>query len=465
MTLYQQLTPEAQTALIHDIAEYRNTVLPRLVAYGKSVPSSEIPSIVKGAEFLSYWPQYASFVQKAIHSTVNLHRIVYSLQYLMGLLSDELSAEMTVNTPDGRRVIVLSQTQSLRRGRPTAAESEQRRRDEEAAARAQALAHLTGNVISTSDPAPIDTSRPTDTSRRKHDTEPDLFSAAVAESIHTSESIHTQQPSSADANNPAPQQPSSDNPAPNQPSSADAQSALPSTVSASYSEGVLEPSAVLPRLRELKWAMPDALSVSVSELRDLYAVRANESNTAKMLLEQGASIAEMSEHTRAAKEAERSITHTLRQVDEHLAWLYVMLTEVNADWQNILERRAKQTGTHPDKLIILLKPYALKQAAVSADSMRSSEWFNRTLASCRKANDAAIAAATRDPEKDKEMHKMDAYIRRKDLKVSAKRLSTMQLYRAKLADMGADSDSLSAYDVFISAVAQELAEAENTRNT
>lgn len=447
--LYQQLSSDEQTALIHQIAEYRNTVLPRLVAYGKTVPQAEIPAIIQGADYLAYWPQYASFADKAHHATSSLHRIVYSLQYLMGILSDELSAEMTVNTPDGRRVIVLSQSQTLRRGRPTAAESEQRRRDEEAAARAQALAHLTGHAISTSDAAPVDTSRPSDTSRRKQDTEPDLFAAAVAEAVHSSSA-------ESDKSDNAEQRASVDNP--DDSSHSSYSSSIEAPVLASTFD--LDPSSTLPRLRELRWAMSDILSTSVSELRDLYAVRATESNAAKNLLQQGASIAEMSGHTQAAKVAERRIVHILREVDAQMAWLYVMLTEVNRKWDNnILERRSSQLGIHSDKLISMLRPYALKAAgrtgAVDSVTLKS-DWFDKTLDSCRKANDAAIAAATRDPEREKEFHRMDAYIRRKDGKPTEARLQKMREYRDRLREMGADEDSLAAYEVFINAVASSI---------
>ena len=87
-----------------------------------------------------------------------------------------------------------------------------------------------------------------------------------------------------------------------------------------------------------------------------------------------------------------------------------------------------------------------------------------TLAACRKEEELRIARETRDPEKEKEMHKMDAYIRRKDVSASPKRLATMQQYRAKLAEMGADADSLAAYNVFISAVAAEVEKQEQGKD-
>lgn len=413
--LYSGMTPDEQTAYIASVKEYVNTSLPQLIAAGRALSAEHIGKFREGLALLAAFPQYRMFAIRSynIRSDYDQHIATMAHQYKM--LVQHLSDLMTVRTPEGQRVVVLQQTQTLRRGRPTQAESEQRKREEQAAAKATAVAALTGATISTQDAAPIE-ERESDTSRRKKDEEPSLFAAAVQEEL----SVH----SDFDPSDPSPIQ----------------------TVTPNSSEAT----SPLPSLRDWMHILPENLASQVRDLRNVRAEMASESEKAKLILEQGGTIADMQQHTQRAKELDRQINDLYAEIDKFLAENYVMLTEVNPEWGKLAARHMKQTGEPLEKLCARLKPYAKKLSETEG-------WFDKTLDLCRQMDEARIKAETRDPEKEKEMHKMDAYIRRKDVKPSAKRLDTMRQYRAKLSEMGADADSLTAYDVFIAAVEKEVA--------
>ena len=400
--LFDQMSADEQTAHLSQISEYVNVVLPKLIAAGRAISGEQITQFQQGLHLLACFPQYKIYAIRtlAVHHDYHLH--IATMAHQFSLLQRRISERYTVRTGDGQHVVVVPQTQSLRRGRPTQQESEQRRRDEQAAARAEVVSRITGAAISTTEAAPLQ-ERSSDTSRRQHDNEPDLFASAINDEINTPDSSLLPLPSS---------------------------------------------------LKDFIPLLPDQLASRVRSLRDLRASMAHEAETAKLLFEQGEEPAAIQPHTSQAKEYQSQILSLYSDIDGYLAWLYVMLTEVNKDWDGLADKYQKASGECFEKLTARLKPYLVK--VLGDDKEKADAMFQQILADCQEEEAQRVAAQQRDPEREKEMHKMDAYIRRKDVKPSAKRLETMRQYRTRLADMGADADSLAAYDVFIAAVEKEL---------
>ena len=424
---FNEFSPADKAAHIAAINEYVTDVLPELIAKGRSLSRDDIRDFHRGLDLLGAFPQYAIFASNTRAIRGDYPQYIATMEYQFKLLINQILKHYASITPDGERVIVLQQSQSLRRGRPTQAESEQRRREEEQAMQADAVSRLTGVRISTSEPAPIQ-ERESDTSRRKDDG-PDLFDAAIQNAIDESsedDSSSTEEHSSTPSVH-------------THRGAADGQSAL---------------SPTLTNLREWLPVLPAELASRVRSLRDQRAEMASESEKAKLIFEQGGTPEQMQPHTQRAKELQRDINDLYSDIDQYLGGMYLMLTEVNPEWEGLAAKWLKATGEPLEKLTFRMKPYAEKMNAAH------DNWLRDTLAACRKDEERRIARETRDPEKEKEMHKMDAYIRRKDVNASPKRLATMQQYRDKLAEMGADADSLAAYDVFINAVAAEVEKQE-----
>lgn len=416
---YNQMSSDEKTDVVIRVADYVENVLPLLVSAGRSIGKEEIEDFKNGIFLLSMFPQYNSFCMQADRIRSDYHQYIGRMKYLFGLLKASIASEMTVKAPNGESVIILQQSQTLRRGRPTASESEQLKKNKEEAARAAAISRLTGNRITTSEPAPIQ-ERESDTHRRKRDEEPTLFDSAFGADTTSSEYESSQ---------------------------------------ALYSDSI--DSSQLPRLRSLMWLMPDPLVVKVKSLRDLYAERSTESEKAKLMFEQGTSSADMVSHTHRTKELNTIITDIFIEVDKHIAFMYVMLTDVNDNWCNVRTKYNNSIGAKDNSSFVAcvnaLKPYVLKVSGCTDSIDKNCEWYSNTLSKCKRLEAERIARETKDPEKDAEMHKMDAYIRRKDVKATEARLKKMKDYRAKLSEMGADADSLAAYDVFISSCESTIA--------
>lgn len=407
---YPHLSADEQIAVINRVNEYVNTALPHLISIGRTFKKEDVALYEKGIDLLDVFPAYGSFCAMSRNATSDYDQRVGRMNYLFGLLVKKLANEMSARTPSGENVIVMPQAQQLRRGRPTDEESQRRQQQQQAEARAQALAQLTGQRIAASDAAPIDDSRPTDTHRRKEQ-EPDLFSAAIE----------------AEAAAPVP--------------SASPEGSTPVPLST---------------LQELAFLMPDDLARGIRNVRELRAERAAEHATATALALDGTSTAEdRRPHTQRIKAIDDELAAIYQGVDQSCAYLYTMFKEVNPDWGNYASKYEQLGGL--TALLTRLKPYYDKVTTLNPKLAEA------LLAQCRKDEAARVAAETRDPEKEKEMHKMDAYIRRKDVNASPKRLATMQQYRARLAEMGADKDALIAYDVFINAVAAEVEKQEQAK--
>lgn len=435
---FRNMTSEEQTTHLTRIDEYINTSLPYLISRGRSINTSDRDLFHEGLLLLGAFPQYASFCITLQKVRSDYDQYIKSMAHQFDLLIKQLSDQYTVRTHDGQHVVIIQQSQLLRRGRPTQAESDQRRRVELATAHADAISRLTGARVSTPDPAPI-SDRVSDTSRRHKDNEPSLFDAIV---------------STSDSESPAPEQHCSGSPSPTSPTPAPEQhcsgSLPPSDVASSTPDAQSSPS--LQSLRFWIPILPSDIASDVRSIRDIRAELSSESERAKIIFEQGGEISDIEPHTHRAKQLHTQLMQIYRDVDEYLAYIYVMLTEVNKEWNSIPDKYLKATDECFEKLIGRLKPYAVKMSA-SSDS-----WFDNTLASARQAEAARVAKESRDPEKEKEMHKMDAYIRRSDLAHTERHLNKMRDYRNRLADMGADADSLAAYDVFIAAEAKLVAE-------
>lgn len=394
---YRELASEEQVKIIVAVSEYIQVTIPKLKASGRFLNEKEIETFRKGIELLYHFVQMRVFCRDAYTAKSNFDQLVNRMAYLFNIVKNELAKEMQVRTSNGEQVIVLQVAQTLRRGRPTAAESEQREREKKEAERAEAIAKLTGARVANVDTAPV-VDRESDTSRRKKD-EPDLFSQAVEKEVNGDD------------------------------------------VSDS---GEAQPEE-LKSLREWAWCLPDPLPDQIKMLRDLRAEMANESEQAKSMMLAGEAESEIAKHSHRAKEINFEIRDIYAKVDDTLACYYIILAKLNKEYGKLAERYEKHGGY--DVLVNDLKPYFDKFDEANQGAL---------AAKAEKMNAAYIAATTRDPEKEAKFHRIDAYFRRKDVKASQKRLDKMREYYQQAVELECDADTLAGFQVFIDACEAEL---------
>jgi len=380
---YKELSSEEQVEAICKVSDFMHNTLGELKAVTEAYTPDVLAKFELGLQLLELFPNCRSFVKDARMISSGYKQYINRMEYLFNIVKNELAEEMQVKTAFGEQVIVLAQAQSLRRGRPTAAESEQREKEKREQARAEALSSLTGARVANVDVAPI-AERESDTSRRKKE-EPNLFDMAVADETQSDEQ-------------------------PNE----------------------------LKSLREWAWCLPDPLPQQIRELRDMRAQIAAESEAAKRMLEQGMPEDKISEHTKRAKELNFQVRDIYAKVDELLACYWFILAHINKEYGKLAERYEKHGGF--TVLLTDLKPYADKFQEGAMDAI---------VKKATKLNEAYIAATTKDPEKEKLFHKIDAYFRRKDVKASEARLKKMQEYFEQAKELGADEDTLAGFQVFI----------------
>lgn len=406
---YRQMTHDEQIAVIKKVAEYVHTDLPKLQALGVAFDEEAKKTFFRGVDILSNFSNCRSFCTKCGNVRSNWDQYTNRMSYLFGIVRKRIAEEMQVSSR-GEQVIVLPQTQSLRRGRPTEEESRQREKERQVAERAQAIASLTGARLATQEAAPVDTSRQSDTSRRKEE-ELDLFGSAIE--------AETSVPSAEPGNT---------------------EKATVPTIPAA--EETKRP------LRDWIFMMPDNMAEEVRNLRDTIGRRDYEAQQAKLMAERGDSEADIKEHTTAARDINMSLRDLYASIDDLLGLYYVMLTKVNKDFGKFAAKYEKQGGY--DSLVNDLLPYYEKMTSSNAN------WAEEALNRAKAMEAKRIEDETRNPELEKEIHKIKAYFKRTDMKVSKKRLDTLNNYLARARELGIDEDTLAGFEVIIQAETEKL---------
>lgn len=411
---YRTLDSAEQIRIIKAFADYQHDKLPTIT--GKRFLSpDEQRTFREGVDILRNFYQCWQFCDQADRAQGNLSQHVSRMEYIIKLINKSLQKEMHTANINGEQVIVYAKMQSLRRGRPTEAESLARKQEQELAARAEAISALTGARVAAVDAAPLP-ERDSDTSRRKPQ-EPDLFSAAIADAVN-----------------------------------GDTTATVPGASASGAAPGSSDPDNKK-SLREWKWCLPEALANRINSIRDIRTRIASESETAKRLLESGAKPSDIEPHTLAARNYQEELGNLYDAVDEQLAILYYILTKCDKDYLRLAERYKDRGGY--DVLVRDLKPYydKLATATVPEASASGKPTIDQRA---QRIYDAYVIKTTRDPEKEKQIHNIKAYFSRKDVSPTANRLQKMREYYAQAQTLGVDSDTLAGFQVLIDACAKDV---------
>ena len=399
---YNALSHDEQIDVIEQLAEFLNQDAKVLRSAGRFFNDEQKELYFKGVAILAYFPQCRMFYNVAKNASGNYDQYANTLMHQLTLMSNEIASAMQVSTINGETAIYAGQSQSLRRGRPTAAESEQREKEKKANEKAQAIARMTGMKIATTESMPV-AERESDTSRRKKEEE-NLFDAAVAEQVKTNDAGEDNVPQ--------------------------------------FDKSELK------ALREYNFMYPESLGIQVKSVKDLRAEQAHHWEKAKLLMETGADEWEIAEHTEKAKALNDKLVRIFAEFDKTLALYYVMLTKVNKDYGKFAQKYEKNGGY--DVLVSNLQPYYYK--LIGEDRQNEEILLERAkvLEEKRKAEEE------RDPEVEKELHKIRTYFSRKDVMMSQERLNEMRVRRQRAEELGVDSDTLAGYDTVIRKAEEDL---------
>lgn len=414
---YRQMTNDEQIEVIKQVADYIHTDLPKLQSLGMAFDAEAQNTFFRGVKILSVFESCRSFCAQTSNLCANWDQYTNRMAYLFNIVKKRIASEMQIENR-GQKVIVLPQSQSLRRGRPTEYESRQREKDRQLAERAQAISLLTGAKLATQESAPIDTNRPTDTSRRKEG-EQDLFGSAIEAEISSTEETQTSDSSLCSVKD-------------------DSSNKEQDTTSV----------PTLKSLREWIWLMPSTMADKVKNLRDTIGQRDYEAQQAKMMAERGESETEIQMHTIAARDINMDIRDLYADIDDLLGLYYVMLTKVNKDYGKLAVKYEKHGGY--DVLVNDLLPYYTKM------SESKEGWADNALIRAQAMEAKRVADETKNPDIEKEIHKIKAYFKRTDMKISAKRLNVLKDYLVRAEELGIDADTIEGFKVIIETESEQL---------
>lgn len=399
--MYNDMTHEERVELITRMADYQNNDIDKLLACGQIFQEEDKERFMRGVELLSHFPQCYQFARLASTVCSNYDQFANTLVTKFRIIVKHLSSSVPMQEVDGASVIIMPQSQKLRRGRPTEEESRQRENEKKNAALAMAVAALVDAKIAVQENAPI-ASRESDTSRRKEQGA-DLFQTAVEDFI---------------------------------------------------TDGTGMPNDELKSLREWKWLLPEALALKVGQVKSMRDDIAVYSERSKQLLLEGASEKEIEECASKAKSLNTELAEIYQNVDSYLATLFVLLSEVNKDYANLAARYEKKGGY--EVLLNDLRPYYEKLISYVGEQGTEETVRQALLAKANKMNEAYNTSESRDTERAKELHAIKSYFTRKDVSPSPARLSKLKTYYERAKELDADADTLSAFEVFISKTEEDI---------
>ena len=193
---------------------------------------------------------------------------------------------------------------------------------------------------------------------------------------------------------------------------------------------------------QLSWLLSPALRESVKKISTLRNIAAMESNKAKELAEQGASVAVIEPHSRASVEATTDYKSIYAAIDCELGALYATLfgsapsNDITYEYGLLCSKKGIDFST----LRKVLKPYWEKIG--SPDTV---------AVVCRPVEDEEDAE--QKAERQARMHRIRTYFMRKDMQPSQKRVEKMRELIEEVRSYGLPADE---YEVVLKKTEEEL---------
>lgn len=402
--LYKDMTVEEQYRWITDFTSYTEEKLPVLCALGDAWEASHIKSLEDGLRLLQAFQYCRDFVEKTLLFR-DFSRRIDRVQFYVNMIKKEISGGVVMKGSNGQTMAYVPSLQpaSRRRGRPTKEEAAAANSPEWEAEqkKVEAIAKLTGSVYVKEVP-------------------PVIPVTAVANPVATVAPLVE----------------------------------LPIIQAINSSQG-----EVKLHIDQLLWLLNDALKEETKKIQGLRAVAANEAEQAKALEKNGVDSAVIEPHTRASAEAQKEYRAIYHQIDCELATLYVRLKEDNL--YGGLQAQMEQGGSTLDSLLAVLLPYYEKLggadfAPIATLSANTDGVAQPPVAPVETPEQEELRKA-REALKSKELHNIQTYMNRKDLKPSVNRIEKMKENIEKVKSYGEDATE---YEAILDKTVQELAEQE-----
>lgn len=404
--LYTQMTPDEQLRYVTDLTKFVNEKLPVLERLGDAWEQSSRKDMETGLQLLYAFQFARDFVDKAVRYGDYAAR-ANRLRVYVEKIKGEIAKGLSLKGSDGHTyALVAPSVPARRRGRPSAAEVEARKKGIEMPKptdpemeKQMVIAQLMGVDVIVSDKAPREKNNAEVAAEKaakqaEYDRQnPSLFPDDTSKSAGTGSADSNDAKASEDQV-PVP----SDSPLP-----------CP-TMSEVYTDRINSDRL---HLSDLAWLCSDELKARIEQVRAQRTVFGSAAERAKLLAEQGADAKTIEPYARQAEEAREAFESTYAAVDEELA---IQFKRLSIDQPYIERFCSRFRGVDLEKVLHICRPYYEK--------LRSPELDMRIKLAIERDNPEYAAKLKAEEEKKEEIADILRYLKRKDKPASDTRLKT-----------------------------------------
>lgn len=408
--LYTQMTPDEQLRYVTDLTKFVNEKLPVLERLGDAWEQSSRKDMETGLQLLYAFQFARDFVDKAVRYGDYAAR-ANRLRVYVEKIKGEIAKGLSLKGSDGHTyALVAPSVPARRRGRPSAAEVEARKKGIEMPKptdpemeKQMVIAQLMGVDVIVSDKAPreknnADVAAEKAARQAEYDRQnPSLFPDDKAKSAGTGSADSNDAKASGDAvaSVAVPQQ-SAPLPCP--------------TMTEVYTDRINSDRL---HLSDLAWLCSEELKARIEQVRAQRTVFGSAAERAKLLAEQGADAKTIEPYARQAEEAREAFESTYAAVDEELA---IQFKRLSIDQPYIERFCSRFRGVDLEKVLHICRPYYEK--------LRSPELDMRIKLAIERDNPEYAAKLKAEEEKKEEIADILRYLKRKDKPASDTRLKT-----------------------------------------
>ena len=400
------MTPDEQLRYVTDLTQFCEEKLPVLEKLGDAWELSHRKDMETGLRLMAAFQFAREFVDKAVRYGDYAAR-VYRLRTYFDKIKAEITKGLSLKGSDGHTYALVAPTiPARRRGRPSAAEVEARKKGIEIPRptdpemeKQMVIARLMGVDVIVSDKAPREKNNAEVAAEKaakqaEYDRQnPSLFPDDTSKSAGTGSADSNDAKASGDQV-PVP----SDSPLP-----------CP-TMSEVYTDRINSDRL---HLSDLAWLCSDELKARIEQVRAQRTVFGSAAERAKLLAEQGADAKTIEPYARQAEEAREAFESTYAAVDEELA---IQFKRLSIDQPYIERFCSRFRGVDLEKVLHICRPYYEK--------LRSPELDMRIKLAIERDNPEYAAKLKAEEEKKEEIADILRYLKRKDKPASDTRLKT-----------------------------------------
>ena len=398
---YVELTAEEQLQFVTALTEFANATLPRLEASKGSLTPDDRKAMGEGLKLIGTFPIYRDFAEQAFRYN-DFEGRIYRLRHCIERIKKELVKTINVSGGNGQPVAIIDPTvPTRRRGRPSLAEVEARKKGEEVAKEDTGLelqrqiAQMMGLKVIVTDNAP----------REKNNAE-------LAEERKAKQAAEEKM------------NPSLFSPAPGPSTKESGEGQTAAGASPTVAPTIADLGETRYHLNQLRILLSPSLQERVDSVQGLRQGAASAAETAKRMAERGEKPEDVEPYAKEAAQLTEAYEQIYDDVDKELATLHYRLKN---DEPYRLQFQEKYHITDLTRILDDLKPYYKK--------VQSPEFDLRCKTLIEQESPEYAAKVKAEAERKKEVQDILRYLKRKDKPATDARLNGAREKFARLEQL------------------------------